>query len=134
MTKLLSAQKLNAFANIRKEEMMKLFGILAECSKKGEPMLMSTRCSGSLNESKKIKEIANGIRYLGAKIILGDMWSPFNKFDFFGYGRRLRGLYLQFDNLVEGIMAQHKEERQERQTEDVMDILLEICADEASVE
>ncbi|KAK3003731.1 hypothetical protein RJ639_019458, partial [Escallonia herrerae] len=81
MMKLLSAQKLNAFANIWKEEMMKLFGILMECSKKGEPcdlgtelmtmscniisrMSMSTRCSGSLKESKKIKEIANGIRVL----------------------------------------------------------------------
>ncbi|XP_073138329.1 cytochrome P450 705A22-like [Henckelia pumila] len=74
MMEVLSAQAINRFADVRKEELMKLVEVAANCSKNGAAcdmgaefmamtnnlicgMAMSTRTSGSVTESREIREV-----------------------------------------------------------------------------
>ncbi|KAI8558947.1 hypothetical protein RHMOL_Rhmol04G0136000 [Rhododendron molle] len=149
MTELLSAPQINKFVDIRREEMMRLVGVLVESSSKraavdlGEELMimtnnvicrmaMSTRCSSSADESKEIRSLVKGILDLAPKFSLGELLGPLGKLDLFGYGKKLKELMSQFDDLAERIMREHEERREskeERERRDMMDILLEISGD-----
>lgn len=149
MTELLSAPQINKFVDIRREEMMRLVGVLVESSSKraavdlGEELMimtnnvicrmaMSTRCSSSADESKEIRRLVKGILDLAPKFSLGELLGPLGKLDLFGYGKKLKELMSQFDDLAERIMREHEERREskeERERRDMMDILLEISGD-----
>lgn len=151
MTELLSTTQLNRSMDIRKQEIMKLLEVVLKCSGRREAcnlgaelmnmtnniicrLTMSTRCSGSANESQKIREFVNGIGELGARLSLGEVFGPLKKFDLFGYGQRLRSLLMKYDKLVEGILKDHEKERHggEGERKDMMDILLHISKDETA--
>ncbi|KAF7145265.1 hypothetical protein RHSIM_Rhsim04G0098600 [Rhododendron simsii] len=149
MTELLSAPQINKFVDIRREEMMRLVGVLVDSSSKraavdlGEELMimtnnvicrmaMSTRCSSSADESKEIRRLVKGILDLAPKFSLGELLGPLGKLDLFGYGKKLKELMSQFDDLAERIMREHEERREsneERERRDMMDILLEISGD-----
>ncbi|KAK3003727.1 hypothetical protein RJ639_019454 [Escallonia herrerae] len=149
MTELLSAQQLNRFADIRKEEFVKLLEVVLRSAKKNEAfdvgaelmsmtnnvvcrMTMSTRCSEGSDDSKKIREFTDGIVKVAAKLSLGEVWGPLKKFDLFGFGKKLKAALTEYDELVERIMVEHESNRHggERKRKDMMDILLEISEDE----
>ncbi|KAK3008469.1 hypothetical protein RJ639_015276 [Escallonia herrerae] len=149
MTELLSPQQLNRFADIRKEEFVKLLEVVLRSAKKNEAfdvgaelmsmtnnvvcrMTMSTRCSEGSDESKKIREFTDGIVKVAAKLSLGEVWGPLKKFDLFGFGKKLKAALTEYDELVERIMVEHERNRHggERKRKDMMDILLEISEDD----
>ncbi|KAA8518233.1 hypothetical protein F0562_015707 [Nyssa sinensis] len=151
MTELLAGAQLNRFVDIRKQEMIKFLEILAKCSEEGEAcdigadlmtmtnnvicrMAMSTRCSSNADESKEIRELVKEILDIAPNFSLGEMLGPLNKFDLFGYGRKLKTMLLQFDRLVEGIMVEHEKKKTdgEKERKDMMDILLKIYGDETA--
>lgn len=152
MTKILSPPQLSRSTGIRQQELMTLLNGLVKCSERGVAcdlgfelmtmtnnivcrMTMSTRCSGTSNEATKIREFTRGIMVLGNKLALGEVLGPFlQKFDLLGYGKSLKVLLSEFDDLMEGIMREHEKERGDGDLEskDMMDFLLEIYGDEAS--
>ncbi|XP_057496728.1 3,9-dihydroxypterocarpan 6A-monooxygenase-like [Actinidia eriantha] len=156
MTELLSAPQINKFVDIRRQEIMKLVEILVNSSTKssaidlGEELMvmtnnvicsmaMSTRCSSSADQSKEIRRLVKDVLDLAPKFSLGEMLGPLAKLDLFGYGKKLKGLLTQFDDLAEGIMVEHEEKRRESgggegggERKDMMDILLEISRDESA--
>ncbi|GFY80603.1 cytochrome P450, family 712, subfamily A, polypeptide 1 [Actinidia rufa] len=137
-----------------RQEIMKLVEILINSSTKssaidlGEELMvmtnnvicsmaMSTRCSSSADQSKEIRRLVKDVLDLAPKFSLGEMLGPLAKLDLFGYGKKLKGLLTQFDDLAEGIMVEHEEKRRESgggegggERKDMMDILLEISRDE----
>ncbi|KAK2997925.1 hypothetical protein RJ639_024867 [Escallonia herrerae] len=149
MTELLSTQQLNRFADIRKEELVKLLEVVLKSTKKNEAcevgaelmsmmnnvvcrLTMSTRCSEGSDESKKIREFTVGIVKVAAKFSMVEVWGPVKKFDLFGYGKKLRTALMEYDELVEKVMVEHERNRHggERKRRDMMNILLEISEDE----
>ncbi|CAI9102362.1 OLC1v1000622C1 [Oldenlandia corymbosa var. corymbosa] len=152
MTELLSVSQIARFADIRREEKMKLLENLFRCSEEGKicdlgkelvgltnnnicRMAMSTRCSGSDNESDKVWNFVKGVEALTLKFSLGELLGPYlSKLDLFGYGRKMKELLLEFDEFVEKVIVQHeldlKSGNKKGKKKDDMDILLEICRDE----
>ncbi|CAI9099910.1 OLC1v1036803C1 [Oldenlandia corymbosa var. corymbosa] len=152
MTELLSAPQIARFAHIRTEERMKLLENLFRCSEEGKVcdlrkeltrltnnnicrMAMSTRCSGSDDESEKVLKIVKGMETLALKLSVGELSTgPYaSKFDLFGYGRKLKELFLEFDEFVEKLIVQHELDLtsgNKDRKKDLMHILLEICRDE----
>lgn len=153
-TELVSGLQFHHFADIQKQEMLKLLEILVKCSKEGEAcdlglelvkltnsiicqMTMSIG-SGS-NGSKRIRQVVNGINVeIGVKSGFRALLGRLGQLGLFGYGRRMKALVLQFDELVEEIMVEHEEGRRygghERliREQDLMDILLDIHEDQAA--
>nr|XP_009626574.1 3,9-dihydroxypterocarpan 6A-monooxygenase-like [Nicotiana tomentosiformis] len=151
MTEILSPQQITKFADVRKEEMMKLLEFFAECSEQGEAcdvgnqlmamtnnlicrLTMSTRTSTNVNESAEIREIAKGITLLSGQLSLGEVFGPLKKYDLLGAGRKVKALLLRFDKFMDGIIEKHEEERRagSKDRKDMMDILLEIADDKST--
>ncbi|KAL3534244.1 hypothetical protein ACH5RR_002705 [Cinchona calisaya] len=151
MTELLSTQQVNRFADIRREERIKLLETLVNCCQEGKAcdigvqlvkltnniicrMTMSTTCSGSEDESKLVWEFVKGIEQLTLKFLMTELLGPVSKLDLFGYGKRLKSLIIKFDNLVEKIMAEHENNDLTscKERKDIMDLLLQIYRDENS--
>ncbi|OMO66333.1 Cytochrome P450 [Corchorus olitorius] len=145
MTKLLSTSQLNQFTHIREQEIMKFLQYLIKVSKEDEfcdlgvpitalinnvicRMAMSTSPWDDTGKSEKIKELIDEMGELAGKLSAGDILGPLNKFDLFGYGRKLKKAQAEFDELVEGIMKKH-EENGSTEGRDLMDIMLETCND-----
>ncbi|KAK3006204.1 hypothetical protein RJ639_017445 [Escallonia herrerae] len=151
MTQLLSAPQVNRFADIRREETIKLLEIFDKCSKEKKAcdigvelmtmtnniicrMAMSTRCSDNTNESQQIWEFVKGVLEIAPKFSLGEMLGPLGKLDLFGYGRRLNNLFKLFDGLVEGIMVEKERNFGMAERKDMMDIMLEVYRDKNAEE
>ncbi|XP_015055307.1 3,9-dihydroxypterocarpan 6A-monooxygenase [Solanum pennellii] len=149
MTEILSAQQISKFADVRKEEMMKVLEFFVKCSEQGDAcdvgiqlmdmtnnlicrLIMSTRTSTNVNESAEIREIAKGIVLLAGQLGLGEIFGPLKKYDLLGAGRKAKALLLKFDKLMDGIIKKHEDERRVggKERRDMMDILLEIADDE----
>lgn len=149
VTELLSVSQVNRFADIRREEKIKILETLVKCGKErkacnfGKEMMiltnniicrmtMSSRCSCSHNESEKVWKFVKEIEALTLKFSLGELLGPLSKLDLFGYGKKLRALLMDFDAFVENIMVQHEIDLKsgKKDKKDTMDILLEICWDE----
>ncbi|CAK9159320.1 unnamed protein product [Ilex paraguariensis] len=145
MMELLSAASINRFADIRRQEMVKLLELLLKRSGEGEScdvgvelmsmtnnmicrMTMSTRCSGNANESTEIREIAKGITLLSGQLSLGEVFGPLKKYDLFGAGKKVKALLIRYDQLLDRIIMEHEKKRhsQDIKKKDMMDILLEI--------
>ncbi|CAN4116477.1 unnamed protein product [Withania somnifera] len=148
MTEILSAQQISKFADVRKEEMMKLLEFFVKCSERGDAcdvgiqlmamtnnlicrLSMSTRTSSNVNESAEIREIAKGIVLLAGQLGLGEVFGPLKKYDLLGAGKKAKALLLKFDKFMDGIIKKHEDERRAgKERKDMMDILLEIADDE----
>lgn len=154
VTELLSVPQVRRFADIRRQETLKLLEILSKCSEGGRDrpcdlglglltvannvicrMAMSTCVSANVDESMEVWRFVKGIERVAIKFSLGLMSSgPLRKFDLFGYGRRLKSLLMEFDSLVERIMEEHEEDgrpnSRRRDGKDIMDILLQVHKDE----
>ncbi|XP_060189286.1 3,9-dihydroxypterocarpan 6A-monooxygenase-like [Lycium barbarum] len=149
MMEILSAQQICKFADVRKEEMMKLLEFFVRCSEQGEAcdvgiqlmamtnnlicrLIMSTRTSTNVNESAEIREIAKGIGLLAGQLGLGEVFGPLKKYDLLGAGKKAKALLLKFDKFMDGIIKKHEDQRRagRKDRKDMMDILLEIADDE----
>ncbi|KAL3533878.1 hypothetical protein ACH5RR_007399 [Cinchona calisaya] len=150
MSELLSVSQVNYFAGIRRDEMMKLLESLVSFSEKGKAcnlgmelfrftnnvtcrMLMSTRCSVSEDESKKIWDLVKEVEEVSLKFSMGELLGPLGKLDLFGHGRKMKALLLSFDSMVERIIAEHEKDMKSGKrgrNKDILDLLLEICMDE----
>nr|XP_027065476.1 cytochrome P450 93A3-like [Coffea arabica] len=151
MTELLSLAQVSRFTDIRRDETMKLLETLVKCSYEGKScdlgkeflrltnnytcrIVMSTRCSASEDESKKVWEFIKEIEDLLAKLTFGEILGPLlGKLDLFGYGRKLKTLLSSFDTLVEKIMSKHEEDMRfcrKKERRDLMDLLLDVYRDE----
>ncbi|KAJ8532627.1 hypothetical protein K7X08_012550 [Anisodus acutangulus] len=149
MTEILSAQQICKFADVRKEEMMKLLEFFVRCSEQGEAcdvgiqlmamtnnlicrLIMSTRTSTNVNESAEIREIAKGIVLLAGQLGLGEVFGPLKKYDLLGAGKKAKALLLKFDMFMDEIIKKHEDQRRagRKYKKDMMDILLEIADDE----
>ncbi|KAJ8568635.1 hypothetical protein K7X08_028168 [Anisodus acutangulus] len=123
MTEILSAQQICEFADVRKEEMMKLLEV---------SLSMSTRTSTNVNESAEIREIAKGIVLLAGQLGLGEVFGPSKKYDLLGAGEKVKTLLLKFDMFMDEIIKKHEDQKLagRKYRKDMMDILLEIADDE----
>ncbi|KAH0720093.1 hypothetical protein KY284_005123 [Solanum tuberosum] len=149
MTEILSAQQISKFADVRKEEMMKVLEFLVKFSEQGDAcdvgiqlmamtnnlicrLSMSTRTSTNVDESAEIREIAKGIVLLAGQLGLGEIFGPLKKYDLLGAGKKAKALLLKFDKFMDGIIKKHEDERRVggKERRDMMDILLEIADDE----
>ncbi|KAH0751779.1 hypothetical protein KY285_004927 [Solanum tuberosum] len=149
MTEILSAQQISKFADVRKEEMMKVLEFFVKFSEQGDacdvgiqPMAMtnnlicrlsmSTRTSTNVDKSAEIREIAKGIVLLAGQLGLGEIFGPLKKYDLLGAGKKAKALLLKFDKFMDGIIKKHEDERRVggKERRDMMDILLEIADDE----
>lgn len=151
MTELLSVAQVKHFSDIRRDEMMKFLETLVKCSEEGRVchmgdeflkmtnnmtcrMMMSTRCSGSQDESMMIRNIIKEIQYLTARFSLGEILfgRTMNRIGFFYHGRQMKTLLLQFDALVEKIIAEHEKEMDfgKKERKDIVDLLLQMYKDD----
>ncbi|PHT36156.1 hypothetical protein CQW23_23856 [Capsicum baccatum] len=110
MTEILSAQQISKFADVRKEEMMKLLEFF----------------------SAEIRDIAKGITLLSGKLGLGEVFGPLKKYDLLGAGKKTKALLLKFDKFMDAIIKKHEVERRtgRKDRKDMMDTLLETADDE----
>ncbi|CAL0316911.1 unnamed protein product [Lupinus luteus] len=101
------------------------------------------RCCDVEGEGHQLIELVKEMSELGGKFNLGDMWFV-KKFDLQGFGKRLESVRSKFDAIMERIMKEHEDARKKREEEeemgrkgdqsvkDLLDILLDIYADESS--
>ncbi|OAY43159.1 hypothetical protein MANES_08G047000v8 [Manihot esculenta] len=149
MTRLLAVPQLDKFTDIRDQEKVKLVESVMGCAREGRPcdlssefttltnnticrMAMSTRCSGTDNDAKEIKELVKTCLQLAGKLSVGDILGPLKIFDFSSTGKKLVGALKKYDRLVERIIKEHEEKAMEGavgERKDLMDILLEIYND-----
>lgn len=151
MTELLSVAQVKHFSDIQRDEKMKFLETLVKCSEEGRVchmgaeflkmtnnmtcrMMMSTRCSGSQDESMMIRNLIKEIQYLTAKFSLGEILfgRTMNRIGFFYHGRQMKSLLLQFDALVEKIIAEHEKEMDfgKKERKDIVDLLLQMYKDD----
>lgn len=155
MTRLLAVPQLDRSVEIREQEVGKLMARVKTSALEGKPsdlsselttltnniicrMAMSTRCSETDDEAKKIQKLVKECLTLAGKLSVGDMLGPFKVLDFSGNGKKLVSALNYFDQLVEKIMKEHEEDKvnnnnndgaQGQKVMDLMDILLEIYRD-----
>ncbi|XP_065855277.1 3,9-dihydroxypterocarpan 6A-monooxygenase-like [Euphorbia lathyris] len=147
MTRLLGVAQLNKFTHILDEEKVKLVERVMKLAEKGKlcdlsselttltnnsicRMAMSTRCSGSDNDSEEIKELVKTCLELAGKLSVGDILGPFKIFDMSGTASKLGGALNKYDRLVERIIQEHEEHKPiSEDRKDLMDIMLEIYND-----
>lgn len=149
MTRLLAVPQLDKFTDIRDQEKVKLVESVMGCAREGRPcdlssefttltnnticrMAMSTRCSGTDNDAKEIKELVKTCLQLAGKLSVGDILGPLKIFDFSSTGKKLVGALKKYDRLVERIIKEHEEKAMAGavgERKDLMDILLEIYND-----
>nr|DAD24821.1 TPA_asm: hypothetical protein HUJ06_026285 [Nelumbo nucifera] len=149
MTELLADRQLAGFVGVKQEEIRHFLRRLLESSESGKPvdvgaeltrltnniicrMAMTTRCSGSTYESEEVRKLGDEIAKLGGKLGLGEILGPLGKLDPFGYGKKLRNLIVQFDELLEKVLREHENDGAEGTNEgkDLVDILLKTSKDE----
>lgn len=96
-------------------------------------MAMSTRCSGSSNDAREVKELVKECMELAGKLSVGDAFGPLKVFNKFGNGKMMISTLQRYDQLVERIMKEHEEKAMNgcvaTEVKDLMDILLEIQKD-----
>lgn len=69
---------------------------------------------------------------VGAKACLGDMLGPLSNLVFWLYGQRAIDVTLKYDEILERFLKQHEEISNERENEDLMDLLLKAYRDDKS--
>lgn len=130
--------------HIREQEIEKLLKSLVVCSSEGRStdlsldltsltnnilcrMAMSTTCFEKGNDAEEIQRLVREFLHVGAKLSMGEVLGPLGKFDLFGYGKRLRKIVGEFDQILERIMEEHEEKKNTETCHgDMMDILLQV--------
>ncbi|KAA8520263.1 hypothetical protein F0562_014519 [Nyssa sinensis] len=97
-----------------------------------EQMVMSTRCSNNDDEAERCRELVKESFKIGAKFCFGDLLGPLKWLGFWLYGKQAVEVTRRYDDLLERILKEHEEEREngEREDKDLMDILLEVYHDD----
>ncbi|KAJ4706489.1 putative Cytochrome P450 [Melia azedarach] len=151
VTKLFGGSQLDRFTHIREKERMKLLKFLVQRSVEGEScdlsmeleavtnhtmysMVMGKRCTSQAysDQAVEIRRIIMDIMELGSKFPLFEVFGPLKKLDLSGNGRRIKSVFLRYDQKLEQIIQEYEENRTnigEREERDVMDILLETYKD-----
>lgn len=144
VTQLLSSSLHGRYMHIREQEIEKLLKSLVVCSSEGRStdlsldltsltnnilcrMAMSTTCFEKGNDAEEIQRLVREFLHVGAKLSMGEVLGPLGKFDLFGYGKRLRKIVGEFDQILERIMEEHEEKKNTETCHgDMMDILLQV--------
>ncbi|OIW12135.1 hypothetical protein TanjilG_02356 [Lupinus angustifolius] len=107
-------------------------------------MALRRRCYDVEGEGHQLVELVKEMAELGGKFNLGDMLWFVKKLDLQGFGKRLESVRSKYDAIMERIMKEHEDARKKREEEeemgrkgdqsvkDLLDILLDIYADESS--
>ncbi|KAJ1377810.1 Cytochrome P450 [Sesbania bispinosa] len=160
MTELLGGRILHQHLPIRAEEtklflkgMMKKADLREEVNVGKELSLLSNniitrmalrrRCSDVEGEGHQLIELVKEMTELGGKFNLGDMLWFVKKLDLQGFGKKLESVRSRYDAIMERIMKEHEDARRKKKEEemsgngdesvrDLLDILLDIYADESS--
>lgn len=108
-------------------------------------MALRRRCCDVEGEGHQLIELVKEMTELGGKFNLGDMLWFVKKFDLQGFGKRLESVRGRYDDIMERIMKEHEDARRNKKkgkemgsngddegVRDLLDILLDIYADESS--
>lgn len=122
-------EKVNVKVNIGDELSMLANNIITR-------MALRRRCCDVEGEGHQLIEVVREMTELGGKFNLGDMLWFVKKFDLQGFGKRLKSVRSRYDAIMEKIIKEHEDARRKRKEDegvrDLLDILLDIYADESS--
>ncbi|CDP10847.1 unnamed protein product [Coffea canephora] len=150
MTKLLSPQALEASSGVRRQGLRSFLQKIVESASLLKPvdvglellkltnniictMAMNTNCSSNDDEAEKCRKLVQETFEQALKLTIGDVLGPFKWLGFWIYGKQAVNLERRFDGMVENILKQHEEKREENsktsQYKDLIDVLLEMHYD-----
>ncbi|XP_075646991.1 cytochrome P450 705A20-like [Castanea sativa] len=149
MTELLSAKQVEKSRVARHEELVRFLLKVLESAKKKQTLdmsveimkltnnstfrlAMSMRSLDEPHEAERIRKLVKESNEVGAKACLGDMFGPLSKLAFWLYGQRAIDVTLKYDEILERFLKQHEEISNERENEDLMDLLLKAYRDDKS--
>ena len=149
MTELLSAKQVEKSRVARHEEVVPFLLKVLESAKKKQTLdmsveimkltnnstfrlAMSMRSLDEPHEAERIRKLVKESNEVGAKAFLGDMFGPLSKLAFWLYGQRAIDVTLKYDEILERFLKQREEISNERENEDLMDLLLKAYRDDKS--
>ncbi|KAK7846990.1 cytochrome p450 705a5 [Quercus suber] len=80
--------------------------------------------------AEKIRQMINEAFRVGSKTFFGNMLGPFGILAFWLFGKQVINVQLRLDELLEGMLKEHEDEIERKDTEDFMDILLNVYQDD----
>ncbi|CAH8336031.1 unnamed protein product [Eruca vesicaria subsp. sativa] len=148
VTKLLGAHSLDRTRLIREEEVKTFRAILFDKAVKKEAvevekemmkltnnsicmMIMGKRCSGENGEAERIRELVTKTIGLMKKIVIAiTVGKLLKKVGISLFEKEFMQVSRSFDEIIEKILVEHEENPKKDEDKDMMDVLLEVCADE----
>ncbi|CAK8543310.1 unnamed protein product [Lathyrus sativus] len=139
VTKLLSNSQLGRFLHIREQELERLLKSFVVCSNENRStdlcldfttftnnilcrMVMGT----TFFDKDVIRCLVREFMHIGAKLSMGEVFGPLGKMDLLGYGKKLRKIVGEFDDILEGFLKEHEKRNIEDSQGDMMDVLIQV--------
>ncbi|CAI9100105.1 OLC1v1037035C1 [Oldenlandia corymbosa var. corymbosa] len=150
ISQLLGGQTLERMFPIRRSEVRNLVELFATYAKAGKAidirgelmrttnnvisgMVMSKRCSGNDYEAMEVRKLIKEASELCGQFNLSDLFWFCKNLDLQGLGKRLKKVRDKYDEMMNQILIDHKEQKKGNRSEkDLLDILLEIAEDESA--
>lgn len=155
MTKLFAGYQLDRFVDIREEETLALLRTLVKRSRNGEAcdlgleftalttkilskMVMGKRCRQNSDLPVEIRKVVRDIMACATRLGFMELFGPLRDLDVFGNGKRLRSSIWRYDELVEKILKEYKDDKSNKddrnsiegeKDKDIVDILLDTYND-----
>ncbi|KAI3806500.1 hypothetical protein L1987_22407 [Smallanthus sonchifolius] len=151
MSQLLNGTTLDLLHSVRQDEINRFVISLSQNAKDGKSvdiggelvkttnnvisrMIMNERCSDNQSEAKDVRKLVAEINEIAGKFNLSDHIWLFKNLDLQGFGKKLMDIRRRYDELLERIIKEHEDARNQEtgsQRKDLLSILLDISEDES---